>query len=96
MEQTIVLFLGILIIGDALQEINIAKHDLVPKHTILKDKEREEVFNKYKITLRQLPRILETDPQIKILGGKPGDVVKKERKSAPAGETIYYRVVIKG
>ncbi len=79
-----------------LAEINIEKHDLVPKHTILNEKEKEELFNRYKINLRQLPRIIETDPQIKILNGKPSDVVKIVRKSATAGETVYYRVVIKG
>ncbi len=79
-----------------MKEIDIAKHELVPKHTLLNEKEKEELLNRYKITLRQLPRILDTDQQIKILNGKIGDVVKIVRKSQTAGETTYYRVVIKG
>jgi DNA-directed RNA polymerase subunit H len=42
-----------------------------------------------------LPRILETDPAIKEMSPKPGDVVKIVRKSETAGESVYYRVVIK-
>ena len=79
-----------------MKEIDITKHVIVPKHTILNEKEKEEVLNRYKINLRQLPRISDTDPQIKILNGKLGDVVKIVRQSATAGKTVYYRVVIKG
>ena len=79
-----------------MKEIDIRKHKLVPEHTILNEKEKEGLMNKYKINLRQLPRILETDPQIKAVNGKPGDVAKIVRDSPTAGETVYYRVVIKG
>lgn len=79
-----------------MKEIDITKNDLVPKHTLLNDAERQELLNKYKITLRQLPRILLTDPVIESLGGKMGDVVKIVRKSPNAGESVYYRVVVKG
>lgn len=72
------------------------KHDLVPKHIILNDKEKEEVLKQYGITLKQLPRVPATDPVITILEGNPGDVVKILRKSLTAVETLYYRVVIKG
>jgi DNA-directed RNA polymerase subunit H len=76
--------------------MDITKHELVPKHAIINEKEREELLNKYGITLRQLPRILDTDPIVKILNGKQGDVVKIIRKSSTAGESVYYRVVVKG
>jgi DNA-directed RNA polymerase subunit H len=33
---------------------------------------------------------------VKILGAKPGDVVKIIRNSETAGESVYYRIVIKG
>lgn len=79
-----------------MKKIDIEKHELVPKHTILNEQEKEEVLKRYGITLRQLPRILVSDPVIKLLNGKPGDVVKITRKSPTAGETVYYRVVIKG
>ena len=69
---------------------------MVPKHAILTDNEKQEILNQYKITLRQLPRILLNDPAVMSLGGKIGDVVKIIRKSSNAGESFYYRVVVKG
>lgn len=78
-----------------MKQVDISKHDLVPKHIILNDKEKEELFKKYGITLKQLPRISVTDPVIKTLDGKPGNVVKIIRKSPTAGETLYYRVITK-
>jgi len=79
-----------------LKEVDILKHELVPKHTILNEKEKEELFKKYGITIKQLPRILGSDPVIKVLNGQPGDVIKIVRKSPTAKETVYYRVVVKG
>lgn len=79
-----------------MKDIDIEKHELVPKHIILNEQEKEEILKKYGISVRQLPRISVSDPMIKLLNGKPGDVVKIVRKSPTAGESIYYRVVIKG
>ena len=79
-----------------MKRIDIEKHELVPKHIILNEQEKEEVLKRYGISLRQLPRILVSDPVIKLLNGKPGDVIRIIRKSPTAGETIYYRVVIRG
>lgn len=79
-----------------MKEFDITKHDMVPKHDLLGEKERDEVLKKFGITLRQLPRIVDSDPMVKILNAKIGDVVKITRKSETAGEAEYYRVVIKG
>lgn len=79
-----------------MKEIDILKHDLVPKHVLLNEQEKQEVLERYGISLKQLPRILASDPVIKLLGGKPGDVVKISRKSPTAGKSVYYRVVVKG
>jgi len=68
----------------------------VPKHIILKEKGKEELLKTYGITTKHLPRILESDPVIKAIDGKIGDVIKIVRKSPTAGETNYYRVVVKG
>ncbi len=76
------------------KEIDIAKHVLVPKHTKLSDKEKEEIFLKYNITEFNLPKILKTDAAIKAFNPKPGDVIKVERESATAGKAVYYRAVI--
>lgn len=75
--------------------MEIEKHELVPKHTLLSDAEKEELMKKYGISVRQLPRILSTDSAVVNLGCKVGDVIKIARKSMTAGESIYYRVVIK-
>jgi len=75
--------------------VEIEKHELVPKHILLSDAEKEELLKKYGITVRQLPRILSTDPAVTKLECKVGDVIKIERKSMTAGESIYYRVVVK-
>ncbi len=76
--------------------MEILNHELVPEHEIISEKEKEELLKKYGISLKQLPRILSSDPAISHLNCKPGDVIKIKRKSEVAGETIYYRVVIKG
>jgi len=77
------------------KEFDIAKHSLVPRHELLDAKQKEDVMKSYGITLRQLPRMLETDPMAKVLQAKPGDVIRITRKSDTAGESVYYRVVIK-
>ena len=77
-----------------MKKFDITKHSLVPKHTKLSDKEKKQVLEKYNITLNELPKILASDPAIKDLGLKLGDIVKIERKSKTAGEYDYYRGVI--
>jgi len=79
-----------------LKEIDISRHKLVPKHNILSEKEKRELLEKYKITLNHLPRILTTDPMVKKLDAKVGDIIKIERSSTTAGKTVYYRVVVQG
>jgi len=79
-----------------LKQVDITKHELVPEHILLNENEKDRLLKKYGITLRQLPRILVTDPVVKILNGKPGDIVKIIRKSPTAGETVYHRVIVRG
>ncbi len=85
-----------MLVGDITKELDITKHELVPKHIILNENERNELLKQYGIAPKQLPRILASDPVIELLGGKPGDIVKIIRKSPIAGETPYYKIVIKG
>jgi DNA-directed RNA polymerase subunit H len=79
-----------------LKKIEIEKHHMVPRHVVLNDEEKNEVLKRYKVTLRQLPRILITDPAIVGKNPQVGDVVKIIRESQTAGETVYYRVVVGG
>ena len=41
-----------------------------------------------------MPQIKSTDPAVKAIGAKPGDMLKIIRKSATAGEHIAYRYVV--
>lgn len=69
-------------------------HSLIPKHTKLSDKEKDALFEKYGISVQDLPKISITDPAIEHMLLKPGDVIKIDRTSSTAGETVYYRGVI--
>ena len=77
------------------KEIDVSKHELVPKHEVISEKEKEELIKKYG-SLKNFPRIYSTDPQVKLLKAKPGDVIKITRFNEVTGESIYYRVVIEG
>jgi DNA-directed RNA polymerase subunit H (RpoH/RPB5) len=76
-------------------KIQLTKHILVPKHILLSEQKKKEVIKKYGIKkLSQFPRILKTDPIVKILGAKEGDLIKIIRNENSGKESIYYRVVI--
>jgi len=77
------------------KEYDILKHELVPEHVILEEKEKKELLEKLKITAINLPKILSNDPVVKTIGAKEGDILKIIRKSPTAGTSIYYRVVVK-
>ena len=76
------------------KQFEIMRHDLVPQHMIISEKEKENLFKKYKIQPDQLPKILDTDPVSIFIGAKPGQVVKIVRKSRTAKEAVAYRLVI--
>ena len=67
-------------------------HVLQPKHTKLKEKEIQEVLEKFNISKAQLPKILSNDPAVPE-GCIIGDVLKIERKEEDKTH-IYYRVVV--
>jgi len=75
---------------------DVTKHTLVPKHTKLGDKDKESLLKNYNVTIRELPKMLASDPAISKLSVKIGDIIKIERGSRTAGLTIYYRAVVEG
>ena len=78
-----------------MKKLEVDKHQLVPKHILLTEREKEELLLRFGINLRQLPRISLEDAAIKEMNPKIGDVVKIMRKSVTAGESEYFRVVVK-
>ncbi|MEM3536500.1 MAG: DNA-directed RNA polymerase subunit H [Candidatus Bathyarchaeia archaeon] len=73
---------------------DIFEHKLVPRHEILTEEERQQVLAQYKVQPYQLPQIKASDPAVKAIGAKPGDMLKIIRKSPTAGEHIAYRYVV--
>lgn len=76
-------------------KLDITKHILVPKHAKLNDKEKKEMLAKYSISTQDLPKIKINDASLEDLDVSEGDVIKIVRKSATAGEALFYRRVVK-
>ncbi|MBN2454016.1 DNA-directed RNA polymerase subunit H [Candidatus Woesearchaeota archaeon] len=75
-------------------QVEVKKHALVPKHTKLSEKEKNELFKKYKIEADSLPGISKNDAAISDLNVKLGDVIKIVRNSSTAKTSVFYRVVL--
>jgi DNA-directed RNA polymerase subunit H len=76
------------------KKFTILDHELVPKHILLTKEERKQLLEQLKIRPERLPWIKASDPVAKLIGAKPGDIVKIIRKSPTAGETVAYRFVV--
>lgn len=80
--------------------IDIMKHSYVPEHIVCSPEEKEVIYESYNIDSesenRILPNILSTDPVIKIIGGRKGDVIKIKRDSETmkGHKTLIYRIVV--
>jgi len=74
-------------------KFKIENHTLVPKHSKLSKDEIEELCKRYRITVKDLPRIQYKDAAIATMNVKENDVVKIERKSPTAGLSVFYRRV---
>ena len=72
----------------------VKDHVLIPKHAKISEKEKEQLLERYNITLKELPKILKDDPAIAHLDVKNGDVIKIIRRSPTAGEAVFYRGVV--
>ncbi|MEA3343555.1 MAG: DNA-directed RNA polymerase subunit H [archaeon] len=77
-----------------MSEKNILSHELVPEHKILTKDESQKILSQLNVKPDRLPKILDTDPVIEIIGAKVGDIIEITRDSPTAGKTKYYRVVI--
>ena len=73
---------------------DLFEHELVPPHIIAADDEIQLVLDHYGIEKNKLPRIRRDDPAVKVLGARPGQVIRIERDSLTAGTSFYYRLVV--
>jgi DNA-directed RNA polymerase subunit H (RpoH/RPB5) len=73
---------------------DLFEHRLVPRHEILTPKERGQLLAEYKVQPYQLPQIKASDPSVKAIDARPGDVLRVIRKSSTAGEHVAYRYVV--
>lgn len=69
------------------------KHVLVPKHEKISEEEKEALFERYKISVRELPKIMINDAALADIEVQIGDVIKITRNSPTAGRAVYYRGV---
>lgn len=86
--------MGVQFLATKKNQVLVPDHVYVPKHEIMTKKDAEDVLKKFNCIPTELPLIFVNDPAILGLGVKPGDMIKITRKSATAGESIYYRYVV--
>ncbi|MEM0349013.1 MAG: DNA-directed RNA polymerase subunit H [Candidatus Caldarchaeum sp.] len=72
---------------------DITEHVLVPRHEVLPHDEAEKLLQQLGVSRDKLPYIHPSDPMVKRLKAKTGDIIKITRRSETAGEAVYYRVV---
>ena len=74
---------------------NILKHTLVPPHTIMTNSDVDVLKKDFNLkNLQQLPEMSRFDPVALIIGMRPGQVCKIERKSPTSMVSNYYRICV--
>ena len=73
---------------------NVLNHMNVPLHEVLADEDAAALLAKYGIVREQLPKIKNTDPAAKVIGAKPGNLIRITRRSPTAGVATAFRLVI--
>jgi DNA-directed RNA polymerase subunit H (RpoH/RPB5) len=68
---------------------------LIPEHRLLSVADAKKAMKKYGTPLEKFPKMIESDPQAKGLGAKPGNLIAIDRED-PTGKYTYYRLVVKG
>ncbi|MGC8570450.1 DNA-directed RNA polymerase subunit H [Caldivirga sp.] len=74
----------------------VLNHELMPKAEVVPKDDAKALLRKLNAAPWQLPWIRSTDPLVRSLGAKPGDIIKIIRKSPTAGEVEVYRFVVPG
>ena len=74
---------------------NRRKHEIVPKHRIISEKEKTQVMARYNIMdVENFPLIDRDDAIAKYYGVRPGDICKITTRSGISGTYIRYRYCI--
>ena len=79
---------------DIVEETKVTDHALVPKHEIMSEEDKKLVLTQFNATEEQFPFLFSTDPVVREVGAKPGDMIRITRVSDTAGETTYFRFVV--
>lgn len=79
---------------DIIEETKVTDHKLVPKHEVLGEEEKKQILAKFNANEDQFPFLFSTDPVVREIGAKPGDMVRITRVSDTAGQSFYYRYVV--
>lgn len=66
----------------------------IPHHQLLNDKDKEDLLSVYKPT--HISKIYESDFMVRYYGGKINDIFRITRNNIVSGNSIFYRIVIKG
>lgn len=64
--------------------------------SILPKEEARALLRKLHVRPWQIPWIKASDPLVKAVGAKPGDVLRIVRRSETAGESVIYKLVVPG
>lgn len=81
------------VLGISHLQFNILKHTLVPKHRILSENEKSEIFKKYNIkNSKQIPEISRFSPVSLVIGLRPGDLCEITRPSRTSIQSKFYRI----
>lgn len=76
-------------------QFNITKNYLVPKHVLLSEKEKQEVYKKYNTNSNDVfQKICKNDPVAQYYAMKKDDMCKIIRSSPSSGICVSYRVVV--
>ena len=78
------------------KRIDVLLHKFVPKHVLLTKEESQNLLEKYRIEVNDLPQMFEKDPVAIAIGAKEGDIIKIIRDSNTTVKSVnYYRYVKK-
>jgi len=74
--------------------VDVLSYCFSPKMEIVNEKMKSQILEKYRLSsFEQLPKFKSTDPAVKALGAKPGDLIKIYREDM-TGKYIAYRYVL--